>query len=235
MRARLSAMVFAVWFAAVTLVICLTAWAELFVRRPAPGPESWAIMQRVTRRWSRLVLGSLHPLCGIDWRVEGAWPGTGAALLALQHQSTFETLLVMASLPSPAVVLKRELADLPLFGPLTRRAGMIVVDRGAGAVALRHMLRDAEVAWAAGRQVVIFPEGTRVAPGDTATLHPGVAALAARVPGPVIPVVTDSGRRWGRTPFDKRPGTIRIGILEPLPPGLPRAELLGRLAQLYQA
>ncbi len=235
MRAGLSALVFAAWFAVLTTIMCLTAWTELLIRRPDPGPETWAIMQRVTSRWARLVLGALRPLCGIDWRVDGAWPGPGAALIAMKHQSTFETLLVMAALPNPAVVLKRELAALPLFGPLTVRAGMIVVDRAAGAPALRKMLRDAETAWAHGRQVVIFPEGTRVAPDEAAPLHPGVAALAARVPGPIVPVTTDSGRRWGRTPFDKRPGTIRIGILEPLPAGLRRDELIGRLAWLYRA
>jgi 1-acyl-sn-glycerol-3-phosphate acyltransferase len=110
---------------------------------------------------------------------------------------------------------------------------MIPVDRAGGANAVRQMLRAADRAMADNRQILIFPEGTRVAPGVRAPLHPGVAALAARTGLPVIPVVTDSGRHWGRRAFRKLPGTIRIAILPPLPPGLKREALMQRLAETF--
>ena len=106
---------------------------------------------------------------------------------------------------------------------------MIPVDRNAGAAAMRELIRHAGAAAAAGRQIVIFPEGTRVAPGVPAKLHPGVAALAARTGLPVIPVATDSGHYWGRRAFRKRPGTIHIAILPPLPGGLPREAQMARM------
>ena len=231
------ALLFAAWFVGVTVVVSSAAWVAIALRRPAPGPDTRALMRPVIKRWSRWVLAGLGPLCGIDWRVEGAGslPAGGPALIAAQHQSTFETLLWMALLPDPAFVMKHELARLPLFGPLTRRAGMILVDRSAGAAALRGMLRGADAAFADGRQVVIFPEGTRAVPGAAPVLQPGVAALARRAPVALVPATTDSGRVWGRGRFDKRPGTIRISVLAPLPAGLERDELLSRLTALYAA
>jgi 1-acyl-sn-glycerol-3-phosphate acyltransferase len=126
-----------------------------------------------------------------------------------------------------------ELTRIPLFGPMLTTAGMIPVDRAGGAGAVRKMLRDADRAVADNRQILIFPEGTRVAPGVRAPLQPGVAALAARTRLPVIPVVTDSGRHWGRRAFRKIPGTIRIAVLPPIPPGLPREALMQRLATVF--
>ncbi len=110
---------------------------------------------------------------------------------------------------------------------------MIPVDRSAGAAAMRELIRRAGEAASAGQQIVIFPEGTRVAPGLRTKLHPGVAALAARTGLPIIPVATDSGHFWGRRAFRKQAGTIRIAILPPLPTGLPREALMARLEQAY--
>jgi 1-acyl-sn-glycerol-3-phosphate acyltransferase len=118
---------------------------------------------------------------------------------------------------------------------MLRPAGQIPVDRAGGAAAIRGLLADADRAIAAGSQIIIFPEGTRVRPGAVGRLQPGVAALAAHTGLPVIPVATDSGRSWGRRGFRKRPGTIHIAIHPPLPPRLPRQELLVRLGALYAA
>jgi 1-acyl-sn-glycerol-3-phosphate acyltransferase len=98
---------------------------------------------------------------------------------------------------------------------------------------MRELIRRAVATAAKGRQIVIFPEGTRVAPGARVKLQPGVAALATRTGLPVIPVVTDSGHYWGRRAFRKHPGTIQIAVLPPLPAGLPRNELMARLTQAY--
>ena len=114
-------------------------------------------------------------------------------------------------------MLKSELLRIPLFGPLMPLTGMIAVDRSGGANALRGLVREGERAMREGRQIVIFPEGTRAEPGAMLPLQPGVAALAARTRLPVIPVVTDSGHCWGRRAFHKRPGTIHIRVLKPIP------------------
>ncbi len=190
----------------------------------------------LTRAWGRLEVSGARAICGIRYTVSG-WENVppGPCLIASQHQSAFDTIIWFQLLPRCTYVIKRELARLPLFGPLTRRAGAIVVDRARGASALRGLVRDGKRAAAEGRQVVIFPEGTRAAPGRGLPVQPGIAALAAGTGLPVIPVLTDSGAFWGRRAFRKRPGVIRIVILPPLPIDLPRGELQQRLALLYRS
>ena len=215
----LRSMAFNAWFYGVTTVVSL--WHSLFTRRPR------AVMA-AARGWAALVLAGLRPCCRIDWVVTGRehLPASGAALIAPMHQSAFDTLVWLLLVPDCVYVLKRELTRVPLFGALLLRAGMIPVDREAGAPAMRELIRRAVAAAAADRQIVIFPEGTRVPPGVTARLQPGIAALATRTGLPVIPVVTDSGLYWGRRAFRKLPGTIRIAILPPLPARLPRDALM---------
>jgi len=178
--------------------------------------------------WARLVLWGARVICGIRWQVVGALP-TGAALIAPHHESAFDALVWMTLLPRPVVVMKHELLRVPLFGALTRAAGMIAVDRRGGASAMRDLMRGAACAVAAQRQIVIFPEGTRAEPGTLLPLQPGVAALAASTGLPVIPVATDSGRCWSRRAFRKHPGVIHIVLLPSIPAGTRRRELLRQL------
>jgi 1-acyl-sn-glycerol-3-phosphate acyltransferase len=185
----------------------------------------------LTRLWARILCGAVRIICGIRFEVSGrAYLPSGAALIASRHQSAFDTVVWLTLVPHCCYVLKRELLGIPLFGPLTQVTGMIAVDRSAGASAIRALLKEADRAVREGRQIVIFPEGTRSEPRQMLPLQPGIAALAARTGLPVIPVATDSGRFWGRRAFRKRPGTIRIIIRPPLPAGLPRDELMRRLA-----
>jgi 1-acyl-sn-glycerol-3-phosphate acyltransferase len=123
------------------------------------------------------------------------------------------------------MVLKRELADIPLWGWVTRRYGVIPVDRKGGAAALRRMMRAAEAAIAEGRPIVIFPEGTRVLVGETPPLQPGFAGLYRVLKLPVVPVAVDSGRLWPRGRFVKHAGTVTMRFMDPIEPGLPRAEI----------
>ena len=193
-------------------------------------PRRW-LLQPI-RFWARLIVVMLRPLCGIRVRVTGREhlpTGGGPALIAAKHQSAFDTVVWLWLLPDPAYVLKRELLDIPIWGWLARGTGMIAVDRLAGSTAMRHLLRAGQAAAAEGRQMVIFPEGTRVPPGERGAYQPGVAALAAATGLPVIPVATDSGVLWGRRAFHKRPGTITVAVLPPLPAGLRRDDLLRRL------
>jgi 1-acyl-sn-glycerol-3-phosphate acyltransferase len=192
---------------------------------------SWFAPDRVIRMatvWARLMLWAARVVCGIRWRVIGDVPA-GPALIASHHESAFDTLVWLLLVPRPAYVMKRELLRIPLFGRLTVPAGMIAVDRAAGAKALRALLRDAAAAAAAERQIIIFPEGTRAEPGKLLPLQPGVAAIAAATGLPVVPVMTDSGTCWGRRAFRKRPGVIRILILPPIPPATPRQQIVPML------
>jgi 1-acyl-sn-glycerol-3-phosphate acyltransferase len=185
----------------------------------------------VARLWARVLVGGLRVICGIRLQVLGQerLDTAGALLIASRHQSAFDTIVWLVLLPRCCYVLKQELMRIPLFGALIRRSGMIAVDRAGGASALRGLIHEGERAAREGRQIVIFPEGTRADPGRPLPLHPGVAALAARTGLPVIPVVTDSGHCWGRRAFHKRPGTIHIRVLEPIPAGIRREELMRRL------
>jgi 1-acyl-sn-glycerol-3-phosphate acyltransferase len=183
------------------------------------------------RVWARIVLWLLGVIVGLRFRITGArhLPRAGASLIAAQHQSAFDTVVWLALLPDCAYVLKRELLWIPLYGWYARRAGMIAVDRAAGAQAMRGLLQDGQAALAAGRQVVIFPEGTRVAPGQHAPYQPGIAALYGRAKLGVLPVGTDSGKFWGRRAFVKRPGVITVALAPPIPPGLGRDAFLALL------
>ena len=180
------------------------------------------------RGWAHLWV-RFHRLCarhilGIRTSIEGA-PPPGPALVAVKHQSMYETLEIMLVLDQPAIVLKRELTRIPLWGWVVRRYGAIPVERTAGAAALRSMMRAGEAAIAEGRPIVIFPEGTRVAPGERPPLQPGFAGLYRALKLPVAPVAVDSGRLWPRHSFVKRPGRITMRFGAPIPPGLGRAEV----------
>jgi 1-acyl-sn-glycerol-3-phosphate acyltransferase len=222
----LRSLTFNAWLYGATFVISL--WHGLFTH------ERRAVMA-VAQGWARLLLAGARRICGVDWVVTGheRLPASGAALIAPMHQSAFDTIVWLLLVPDCVFIIKRELTRIPLFGTLLLRGGMIPVDRLAGAAAMRALLRRAGAAVAEGRQIVIFPEGTRVTPGVSVKLQPGIAALATRTGLPVIPVVTDSGHYWGRRSFRKHPGTIQIAVLPPLPAGLPRDELLARLTQAY--
>jgi 1-acyl-sn-glycerol-3-phosphate acyltransferase len=186
--------------------------------------------------WARIMLWGLRTICGVRFQVFGLEriDPAGASLIASQHQSAFDTIVWFTLLPRCCYVLKRELLSVPLLGPLMPLAGMIAVDRRGGASALRGLIRQGDRAVRERRQIVIFPEGTRAQPGEVLPLQPGVAALAARTGLAVIPVVTDSGHYWGRRAFQKRPGTIHIRLLQPIPAGTDRAHLMQRLADALQ-
>jgi 1-acyl-sn-glycerol-3-phosphate acyltransferase len=187
----------------------------------------------IARRWARFNLGALALLCGVRTRVEGLENVPLGGVLAAQHQSELDILLLLAHLHEPAFVLKKELLEMPLFGACLRPAGMIPVDRAGKAAAMRGMITAARAALGAGRQIVIFPQGTRVAPGVRGVLHPGVAALAAITGAGVVPVTVDSGRCWGAKGFIIQPGLVTLRVLPALAPGLGREALLDALATAY--
>jgi 1-acyl-sn-glycerol-3-phosphate acyltransferase len=148
----------------------------------------------------------------------------GPALVAPKHQCMFDVFAQFTWLPGAVFVMKKSLALIPWFGWYAAKAGMIDIDRGGGANALKKMVREAKAEFAKGRQVVIFPEGHRGPPGIAGDYKPGVAALYRELDVPVCPVATNSGVHWQA--LKRTPGTIVFEYLEPIPPGLKRAEFM---------
>jgi 1-acyl-sn-glycerol-3-phosphate acyltransferase len=184
------------------------------------------------RLWQRGVQGLLARLTGLTYEVRGREriPAT-PAIYAFKHQSAWETLVLNLLFPDPAIVLKRELTQIPLFGWYLLHAGMIRIDRKGGARALRMLLDDGRAALARGSSIVIFPEGTRAPVGQRHSYHPGVAALYRQLDCPVVPVALNSGLFWRRRGFIKRPGRIVVEFLPPIAPGLERKPFMAELEQ----
>jgi 1-acyl-sn-glycerol-3-phosphate acyltransferase len=208
-----------------TACICLIGLPSRFAKDHRPAYD-------LGRRWGTGTLRLLRCCCGVDYEFRGLERlPEGPVILASKHQSTWDTLVIPRLVPGryPAFVLKVELTRLPLFGPLLTKAGMIAVDRSAGGKALKEMLSQARLRVAQGRSLVIYPEGTRTAPGKKLPYHPGVAALYKDLGLPVVPVALNSGYFWGRRAFFIRPGRILLEVLEPIQPGLDRHSFLERL------
>jgi 1-acyl-sn-glycerol-3-phosphate acyltransferase len=192
------------------------------------APRRWVVAW--ARLWIVFVLWWLRVTCGLTHRVVGLENlPKGPAIIACKHQSSWETLAFTLLFADIAIVLKRELLFIPIVGWAMARAGNIAVARGDGAAALRGMVKQARAVIADGRSIVIFPEGTRVAPGDQRPYQVGTAALYRQLGVPVVPMALNSGLFWGRRKWVKRPGTITLEILPPIPPGLPREAFMERL------
>lgn len=211
--------VFNACFYLVTFVLVLAATVARIGGLPA--------VLAVGALWARCLLALARWICGIRLSVEGLERiPQGAVLLACRHQSAFDTFVWLHLLPRCCYVLKRELLHIPLFSGLIRSAGMIPIDRKAGGAAIRTLIRDGQAAARDGRQIVIFPEGSRSEYGHPLPMQPGIAALAARTGLTVIPVATNSGLCWGRRAFRKRPGLIRIVVGDPVAGSTERTALL---------
>lgn len=193
----------------------------------AVAPFGSRPVRRVVHGWSNYHHRLVRHVLGIRWLIEGTIP-PGPFLIAIKHQAMVETIESLRMADTPVVVMKRELTEIPLFGWVTLRYGVIGVDREAGASALREMMALGRKAVAEGRPVVIFPEGTRVPVGEAPELKPGFAGLYRALGLPVVPIALDSGRLWGRGLL-KRRGTIHVRIGEVIPSGLKRAEVEARV------
>jgi 1-acyl-sn-glycerol-3-phosphate acyltransferase len=218
MAALRSVLYAAIFYPLTVLCVLVGLVMSLFGRRPTLAVVlSWVELHHLLTR---------HVL-GIRERLEGSIP-PGPHLIAVKHQSMFETLEMVRLTNLPIIVLKKELADIPLFGFMTRQYGIIAVERSAGAKALRALVAEGQTAIATGRPVIIYPEGTRVRVGQTPELKSGLAALYRALALPVVPIAVDSGRLWG-CGFVHRPGTVTFRVGETIPPGLERAEIEARV------
>ncbi len=201
-----------------TVLVCLVFTPLLF------GPSRWSLS--MFHMWGRGVLGLLR-VCDIRVEVRGRENiPQGPAIVAPKHQCMLDVFAQFTWLPGSVFVMKRELGWIPWFGWYAAKVGTIDIDRSAGASALKKMVREAKAMFARGRQVVIFPEGHRGEPGVAGDYKPGIAALYRELDVPVYPVATNSGVHWPAHGFLRTRGTIVYEYLEPIPPGLKRAEFM---------
>lgn len=216
----LRSLAFAFVFYVVGALLVVAAAFEALVSRRAAHDGA--------RRWSAFFLWASSRIAGVRLKVVGAVP-SGPVIVAMKHQAAYETMAVPRLFRWPAVVMKAELMRIPVWGWIARRHGSIPVDRDASSAAMRTMLRVAEQAVAEGREIVIFPEGTRTPVGEAPPLKPGVSGLYKLMKLPVVPVALDSGTLWPRRSFWKRPGTITMRFGEAIPAGLDRKTFEARL------
>jgi len=187
-------------------------------------------MQWGLKAWAAGTMWALKHIAGLSWEVKGQenLPDR-PCIFACKHQSAWETGIFYLLLNDPSYILKKELLSIPFFGWYIARGGAIAIDRKAGARALKLMISGTKKRLARGQNVVIFPEGTRAAPGKPGTYHPGIAALYKGVDAPVVPVALNSGLFWQRRSFLKRPGRITLEFLPPVEPGQDRRAFMGDL------
>ncbi|RMF11815.1 MAG: 1-acyl-sn-glycerol-3-phosphate acyltransferase [Alphaproteobacteria bacterium] len=224
-RVRVTA--FRVCFLAMTVVVAVLAMPLLL------GPARWSV--GVQRVWGRGVLLLLRALVGVthEFRGRDRLPD-GPCLIAAKHQSAWDTIVFLVELPAPVFIFKKELLRIPIYGWFCLRSGMIPIDRNGGGRALRRMINRVRSRLAAHRPVIIFPEGTRVKPGEHRGYQPGVAGLYRQLDVPVVPVALNSGLVWPKAGLCRTDFRIVAEYLDPIPPGLPRKEFMARLEQAIE-
>ena len=221
-------LLFNIYFFAWSALIILTGWIVL------PLPPG-AIRAHIGM-WPKLNFPVMKYLLGIRYEVRGRENiPNEPVVFATKHQSAWDTMFFLWLNPANAYIMKAELARIPFWGWYMKRCGHIMIDRAGGASTIREMMRAAKAVLSEGRSVVIFPEGTRTPPGVTGTYHPGVAALYGLNGSRVVPVALNSGLFWPRRSFLKRPGTIVIEFLEPMPVDLKRDAFLTELQARVEA
>jgi len=215
-------LLFNVLFYVTTVLFLLLGSPLLF------GPRRWAMAALAIH--GRFELWLLKTIVGTKLEVRGLENlPQGACLVAAKHQSAWETFGLIPLFRDPALLMKRELFWIPFHGWFSRKFEMIPVDRDRGPSALRRMVQEAKTRAAQGREIIIFPEGTRRAPGAPPGYKTGVVLLYETLGIPCVPLALNSGVFWPRRSLTRRPGTIVVEFLDPIPPGLPKAEFLERL------
>lgn len=197
------------------MIISVTVTATLLMALVV-APMHWRYA--LISAWGRMILGWLRLTCGVRYEITGLEkvPPGGAVVLA-KHQSTWETFALQTFLPRPVWVVKRELLGVPFFGWGLLLMHAIPIDRGSGRVAMKQIIQRGKARLAQGHTVVLFPEGTRVAPGRKLRYRLGGAVLACSAGVPVVPVAHNAGEFWGRRVFLKRAGLVRMRIGDPIP------------------
>ena len=187
---------------------------------------------RIITTWSRLAMGLAQVICGVRYRVVGRDNiPQGPCIILSKHQSAWETLAYQVILPPQVWVLKRELLRVPFFGWGLAMMSPIAIDRGSAARALKQTLEQGKSRLSDGWWIIIFPEGTRIAPGKRGRYHLGGAWLACKTGAPVLPIAHNAGTVWGRNAFIKYPGTITVSIGPVIHPAGMTPDTLNRKAE----
>lgn len=215
-------LVFNVLFYLNLLVLLIAALPTLLMPRRA--------ILTMAKVWGLTSLWLLRIVCGMKVEYRGLEKiSAGGCIVAAKHQSTWETFALVPWFDEPTFLVKRELMWIPLFGWYMWKGGMVPIDRGARAQTIPAMMERARAAMREGRQIIIFPEGTRRAPGAEPAYKFGVARLYAETGAPCLPIALNSGLFWPRRKFLRYPGTVVVEILDPIPPGLDTQEFFAKL------
>lgn len=217
----LRSVVFVIWFYGT-----MAFWGLLYMPAVLLGHDRfiWHSM----RGWGKATVWGLRWIVGAKVVFEGLeHVPKGPALIASKHQATLDTVLPVLFVSEPVFVVKKELIKMPVFGFYMKR--MIPVDRDAGATALKNMLRASRAAIAKGRQIVIYPEGTRQELNAPPDYKPGIVAMYRDLNLPVTPMALNTGLVWKPSGIIRRPGTVVVKFLPPIPPGLPREDFMREL------
>lgn len=193
-------------------------------------------VQKYAKFWTGTAVWLLEKVCRtrVEWRgLENLPPG--ACIIAAKHQSALETLALTTKGADFGFILKRELMAIPLFGWYLKGAGQLGIDRAKGGRALADLARQTCEAIGQGRQLIIFPEGTRKAPGAPPDYKPGIAFIYAETQAVCVPVALNTGLFWPRRSFSIKPGKVTIAFLEPIAPGMARREFLQLLESRIEA
>ena len=206
-------------------------WSTLVALLMTPlllAPRAWLVVG--LRLWGKVAVAALAVICDLKIEVRGREHlPDGAALIAAKHQCMFDTMAPFAFLPDACLVLKQELTKIPFYGWYALKDRNIVVDRSGHAAALRKLVTDSRERLAEARQLMIFPEGHRMAPGEAPDYKPGVAALYRDLGMPCTPMATNSGVHWPAHGFIRKPGVMVFEFLEPIPAGLKRGAFMAEL------
>lgn len=223
---------FAVWLIVASTILCLLYIPAFILPR--------AVLRPLLRLWGATMMFGARWICGIKVEVRGReHVPTGPALIAAKHQSMLDICAQFVVLPDACFVMKKELLIIPLFGWYAMKGRMIWVDREGHSAALKKLVADTKDRMRNDRQVIIFPEGTRTAPGADPEYKPGVAALYRDLGLPCTLVATNSGQCWPGRGLMRYPGTVVYEYLAPVPADLKRgafmAEMQGRIEAASKA
>ena len=217
------------WF--LSLVFIIQMYLAMAVIAVVFAP--WALVSRhgarvACKTFCRWVIFSLRVLTGLKSEVRGT-PPAGEALIAAKHQSFLDIILIFNAVPAGKFIMKRELMFAPFLGQYALRIGCVPVDRGKRGAAIARMKADVAAGAAEPGQLIIYPQGTRVAPGDKKPYKVGTGLLYEQLAQPCHPVATNVGVFWPKRGILRKPGLAVVEFLAPIAPGLPVAEFMAQL------
>ncbi|MCB1885253.1 MAG: 1-acyl-sn-glycerol-3-phosphate acyltransferase [Geminicoccaceae bacterium] len=222
---HLRSLLFNIYFPLWTAIVVL----GFLPRAPFSRPHE---LRALAAFWQRGVQWGLRRIVGLGYEATGLENiPKGPVVFASKHQSAWDTVFINTVRRDTVIGLKEELTRIFLFGWYLKLGDNIVIDRKGAAKAMRSLIQGTKRAVAQGNSIMIFPEGTRTAPGAPPDYRPGIAALYRELGVPVVPVALNSGLFWGRRSFTKKPGTIRVRFLPPIEPGLERKAFMALLEE----